>query len=63
MRDVTQLLNQMREDTARTILQKISDKCNDLVADNSPDSIDFVEFARDTLIADLAKEYKIEIRY
>lgn len=47
--------------TAKEILQKVFNKCDDLVADKSPDSIDFVDFVRDTIVSELAKQYGIEV--
>lgn len=50
-----------RKDTAKEILQAIDQKCGDLVADNSPESLDFLDFARDTLLTELCNKYGVEV--
>lgn len=52
---------QIRKDTAKEILQEVYKLCGNLVADNSPDSIDFMDFARAELLTDLCQKYGVEV--
>ena len=52
---------QVRKDAAKEILQEVYKLCGNLVADNSPDSIDFMDFARAELLTDLCQKYGVEV--
>lgn len=54
-------IEQIQQETAKAILQEIYKKCDDLVADYSTESIDFVDFAQDTLLTELCNKYGVRV--